>query len=400
MRLYVYVRIRSSTRSPAPSDLFVDVVDGRLRLSRSLRLRAYPRLADRYDDLDEAFGADCPQAGVYDRTLRAHAASALQGGNVAVIAYGATGSGRTRALIGSGAGQQRGLVPRCVSDLLKGCEEHRSALPWTLSATLVCIRREVITDLLACEHARTRLPIADDPSEGVHVRGSERAPIRDIHDLYDIAQRWTRYNRRHDDDDDRTTVLSVSVRRQQTVIGTVHFVRLPAADPHRPDRHLPALTTAIHELSNSQTYRQHRTSKLTHLLKAVLSETGALVVVGAVPSTGDTCATMAASVATIRFCSTLAQNRPLCKRLESPSSAPGSSPDADVADLAWAGDVGDPYDIPVKDDPDVAPARQHIAERAPSDDHQRWALALQVRTSPFATFHVLTPRIRSNRNWR
>lgn len=131
-----------------------------------------------------------------------------------------------------------------------------------------------------------------------------------------------------------------------------------------------------------------------------LSETGALVVVGAVPSTGDTCATMAASVATIRFCSTLAQNRPLCKRLESPSSAPGSSPDADVADLAWAGDVGDPYDIPVKDDPDVAPARQHIAERAPSDDHQRWALALQVRTSPFATFHVLTPRIRSNRNWR
>lgn len=106
-------------------------------------------------------------------------------------------------------------------------------------------------------------------AEGVHVRGSERAPIRDIHDLYDIAQRWTRYNRRHDDDDDRTTVLSVSVRRQQTVIGTVHFVRLPAADPHRPDRHLPALTTAIHELSNSQTYRQHRTSKLTHLLKAV-----------------------------------------------------------------------------------------------------------------------------------
>ncbi|EJK68495.1 hypothetical protein THAOC_10315, partial [Thalassiosira oceanica] len=93
---------------------------------------------------DQSAGQDC----VYEE-VSGLVTSALDGYNVVLFTYGQTGSGKTHTLQGTGTGEMRGMIPRCIEQIAT----HKSAIEadgWSfrMEASFLEIYQEKIRDLL------------------------------------------------------------------------------------------------------------------------------------------------------------------------------------------------------------------------------------------------------------
>ena len=97
---------------------------------------------------DRLFGPDARQEHVFDE-VKHYVQSALDGYNVSLLAYGQTGAGKTHSMMG-GAGEERGMIPRCVEHILASVAEMgRSGWEYALEASCLEIYNETVRDLLA-----------------------------------------------------------------------------------------------------------------------------------------------------------------------------------------------------------------------------------------------------------
>ena len=97
---------------------------------------------------DRLFGPESRQEDVFEE-VKHYVQSALDGYNVSLLAYGQTGAGKTHSMLG-GAGDARGVIPRCVEHILASVAElERSGWAYTLEASCLEIYNEAIRDLLA-----------------------------------------------------------------------------------------------------------------------------------------------------------------------------------------------------------------------------------------------------------
>merc|ERR1711968_240413 len=81
--------------------------------------------------------------------------SAVDGYRVCIFAYGQTGSGKTHTMIGSLAGEQRGMMPRAAAHVFEYCDKL-SDQGWTfgIQASMVEIYNEQIRDLAGSEDSK------------------------------------------------------------------------------------------------------------------------------------------------------------------------------------------------------------------------------------------------------
>lgn len=145
-------------------------------MGRSVRLEVPARLLKSDNQLREhqftfehVFDHSCAQEVVFDE-LRSLMMSVVDGYSVCIVAYGATGAGKTFTIVGDGSEAQKGLAPRALENLFEtlgaagGFERQ-----WTATASL----REIYLDTVK------------SLSEGEE----EAVPIANVYEAFRVLQR-------------------------------------------------------------------------------------------------------------------------------------------------------------------------------------------------------------------
>ena len=113
------------------------------------------------------------QEDVYTTVGEEAVVAALDGYNSTIMAYGQTGAGKTFTMTGGqGSYQQRGLVPRAVSDLYKRLSQTRGTLG-VVRVSYAEIYNESFIDLLCPSTESSEMCVMEDAtaSGGVFVKG-------------------------------------------------------------------------------------------------------------------------------------------------------------------------------------------------------------------------------------
>lgn len=114
---------------------------------------------------------DASQEQVYATVGEEAVVAALDGYNSTVMAYGQTGAGKTFTMTGGqGSYQQRGLVPRAISDLFKRLSQKAGTLG-VVRVSYAEIYNEQFIDLLCPATESSEMSIMDDAAGGVFVKG-------------------------------------------------------------------------------------------------------------------------------------------------------------------------------------------------------------------------------------
>lgn len=116
---------------------------------------------------DHVFGGAASNADVYGAVASPIVASALDGINGTIFAYGVTSSGKTHTMMGSGAAP--GMVPQAIAQVFATVARAGARTEFTLRLSMMEIYNEVLNDLL--DPARSNLKLREDPRRGVGVEG-------------------------------------------------------------------------------------------------------------------------------------------------------------------------------------------------------------------------------------
>jgi kinesin family member 18/19 len=135
---------------------------------------------------DQVFGPDSTQHEVYHEAAANHIPSVLHGINVTVIAYGATGAGKTHTMMGSTRSnnpteaEDGGIIPMALQDIFSGIEaakvsQGRDGTPghpgstWSVKISYCEVYNECVFDLLADRESAPSggLRVLEDATQGV-----------------------------------------------------------------------------------------------------------------------------------------------------------------------------------------------------------------------------------------
>lgn len=93
---------------------------------------------------DGCFDGPCPQQEVYERCAKPIVDSALLGYSGTIVAYGPTNSGKTFTMRGVAGSDNKGIMPRCIEQLLQATRTTGGEL-WVSYLQIYC---EIVSDLL------------------------------------------------------------------------------------------------------------------------------------------------------------------------------------------------------------------------------------------------------------
>ena len=176
VRVYARPRPQAQTESSSPACLWLEESASavHVRPRRPDQHRLCPS-GDQTFDFDGVLSevASASQGDVYRRCAARVVASALEGYNGAVMAYGQTGAGKTYTMAGRlGAepgdvsrlaeGDTRGVTQRAIEDVMKAATAS-SASPMTVSASFLEIYNDNVVDLLQDPDRQARCVCASPP---------------------------------------------------------------------------------------------------------------------------------------------------------------------------------------------------------------------------------------------
>ena len=148
---------------------------------------------------DGCFDGPCPQQEVYERCAKPIVDSALLGYSGTIVAYGPTNSGKTFTMRGVAGSDNKGIMPRCIEQLLQATRTTEGEL-WVSYLQIYC---EIVSDLLnpagvpeggnftsSSSSSETPLQLSIREKGGrVFVEGLSRAPITNMQDLVNVLAR-------------------------------------------------------------------------------------------------------------------------------------------------------------------------------------------------------------------
>ncbi|CAM9642672.1 unnamed protein product [Ectocarpus sp. 8 AP-2014] len=294
-------------------------------------LRSQKGSANEYS-FDAVFPPDAGQSEVYEGTAKPHISELLEGINVTVFAYGATGAGKTHTMMGSErvfgvrAGDEptevSGIVPQSLVELFRllaaraevGSGQEDEAETWSVRVGYLQVYNEQIMDLLS--DSSKPLKINEDPAKGVVVvAGLAEMEVASSEEVLDLlrqgnANRRTEATGANQVSSRSHAVLQVVVTRtlENAVSGnrSVRESKLSLIDLAGSERasatnnrgeqlrqganinkSLLSLANCINALAGNRRRRggkgpgnvKYRDSKLTHLLKASLEGRCRLVMI-------------------------------------------------------------------------------------------------------------------------
>ena len=273
---------------------------------------------------DEAFNENVSQEEVYKRTAKRIIPSVLEGFNVTVFAYGATGAGKTHTMMGSeridseratgaeGNNEVCGIIPLTLMDIFEGLKEKKELadLPnekWELSVSFLEVYNEKIRDLL--EPSGINLPVQEDPKAGiVGVGRLARKKANNVNQVMDLLRYGNGNRKTHATDANNVSsrshaVLQIILKQTwenskgKNVVRESRVNLIDLAGSERAgktnnrgarlmeganiNRSLLALANCINALAQGSTRKnaKYRDSKLTHLLKSSLEGQCKLIII-------------------------------------------------------------------------------------------------------------------------
>jgi kinesin family member C1 len=113
-----------------------------------------PELEPRVFNFDRVFDASASQSDVFEE-VESMITSAMDGYKVCLFSYGQTGSGKTHTMLGSGDGEDRGIIPRAIGAILERKEKLlEKGYEYEIEASYVEIYNDQIRDLLGGPNAK------------------------------------------------------------------------------------------------------------------------------------------------------------------------------------------------------------------------------------------------------
>lgn len=261
---------------------------------RGLVLAANEKLNHKFS-YDKVFPCESGQQQVFEEVQQL-VQSALDGFNVCLYSYGQTGSGKTFTMQGCGGGDDRGIIPRSVEQVLSEAERlTEQGWVYTLEATFVEIYNETLRDLLG--HSAS-VDIKLDKSGQVHVPGLQRVAIctsSEIDTIMSVATKAravakTEMNARSSRSHSIFSLHIVGHNLQQgvEVKGTLNLCDLAGSErlsrsgatgdrlkeTQAINKSLSALGDVFQAITTKSKHVPYRNSKLTHLLQPCFSGQG------------------------------------------------------------------------------------------------------------------------------
>ena len=254
---------------------------------------------------DLVFNKNSSQAEVYENTTKILLNSILNGFNATVFAYGATGSGKTYTMLGTG--EQPGIMPRAITDLFNYVRGHGDK-EYKIKFSYLEIYNENIRDLLGNEK---KLDIREDNNKGIIISGLKEFEVEDTNTFFGLLLKGN--NNRHVGETNQNeqssrshAVLQINIFNKNksgnntNEITTSKFILVDLAGSERASKNLNsvdnktkqegsninksllALGNCINALSDGNKFIAWRESKLTRILKDSLIGNGRIVMISTV----------------------------------------------------------------------------------------------------------------------
>ena len=254
---------------------------------------------------DLVFNKNSSQAEVYENTTKILLNSILNGFNATVFAYGATGSGKTYTMLGTG--EQPGIMPRAITDLFNYVRGHGDK-EYKIKFSYLEIYNENIRDLLGNEK---KLDIREDNNKGIIISGLKEFEVEDTNTFFGLLlkgnnNRYVGETNQNEQSSRSHAVLQINIFNKNksgnntNEITTSKFILVDLAGSERASKNLNsvdnktkqegsninksllALGNCINALSDGNKFIAWRESKLTRILKDSLIGNGRIVMISTV----------------------------------------------------------------------------------------------------------------------
>nr|XP_004660777.2 kinesin-like protein KIF18A [Jaculus jaculus]XP_045012822.1 kinesin-like protein KIF18A [Jaculus jaculus] len=256
---------------------------------------------------DAVFDETSTQMDVFEHTTKPILRSFLNGYNCTVLAYGATGAGKTHTMLGSPA--EPGVMYLTMIDLYKSMDEIKEEKVCSTAVSYLEVYNEQIRDLLVNSGP---LAVREDAQKGVVVQGLTLHQPKSSEEILQLLDNGNKNRTQHPTNRNATSsrshaVFQIYLRQQDKTASISQNVRIAKmslidlAGSERAsatsakgtrfvegtniNRSLLALGNVINALADTKRKNQHvpyRNSKLTRLLKDSLGGNCQTIMIAAV----------------------------------------------------------------------------------------------------------------------
>ncbi|KAL0842540.1 hypothetical protein Bca101_015785 [Brassica carinata] len=294
-KVRVVVRVRPFL-PPEISDVrscvsVIDGGDGRDSSEVAVYLKDPDSCRNETYQLDAFYGnSDENVKQIFDREVKPLIPGIFHGSNATVLAYGATGSGKTYTM--QGTDDLPGLMQLTMSTILSMCDKTGSRAE--ISYYEVYLDR--CWDLL--EVKGNEIAVWDDKSGQVHLKGLSSIPVNsmsEFHEVYScgLQRRKVAHTGLNDVSSRSHGVLVISVISQGDVTGKINLIDLAGSEDNRRtgnegirleesakiNQSLFALSNVVYALNRKLPRVPYRESKLTRILQDSLGGTSRALMV-------------------------------------------------------------------------------------------------------------------------
>ncbi|KAI9218571.1 kinesin motor domain-containing protein, partial [Blastocladiella britannica] len=258
---------------------------------------------------DRIYDESAANRTVFDHVALPIVASALEGFNGTIFAYGQTASGKTYTM--EGTAKDVGIVPLALKEVFRGAKDamKNRRQSYEIKVSYLEIYNEVIKDLL--EPANKNIRILSQPDNSVRVEGVSEIPVQNARSAFEALAKGSKERNiastnMNEHSSRSHTIFSLIIARATLdpasgdrigVIKTAHLHLVDLAGSERIqhtgaegqrlkegsaiNKSLLALTNVIQRLSSSKTYDHipYRDSKLTRILQPALGGTSRTAII-------------------------------------------------------------------------------------------------------------------------
>ena len=150
-----------------PTEYIPDDMSGIFLAGEQIKILKLKEITYEYDFV---FGENSTQEEVYENTTASLINQVVEGYSATIMAYGATGSGKTYTMVGKG--EKVGLMIRAIRDLFNFVNSQKlQDKIYNIKITYIEVYNEILKDLLSDK--KTSPEIRTDPNKGVIIQGAE-----------------------------------------------------------------------------------------------------------------------------------------------------------------------------------------------------------------------------------
>ena len=289
-----------------PTEYIPDDMSGIFLAGEQIKILKLKEITYEYDFV---FGENSTQEEVYENTTASLINQVVEGYSATIMAYGATGSGKTYTMVGKG--EKVGLMIRAIRDLFNFVNTQKlQDKIYNIKITYIEVYNEILKDLLSDK--KTSPEIRTDPNKGVIIQGAECIKVNSENEAFKIInlgnkRRTEKQTERNKFSSRSHAVLQIylEIQEQQNIgnnypnfnsdisFGKLYLVDLAGSERTTAtgsnkilvetgsiNRSLLALSKCINLIvTQNKKFIPFRESKLTRILQEPLSGNGRIVLI-------------------------------------------------------------------------------------------------------------------------